>query len=97
MKLTYTKGLDTISWEIPTPERLPVAGDVMIVTRMFFTLGGEQYYEGDKLYIIERTQEAPHGRLLDIGNLKVKGKNGQVTIWTNIEMAMGLGMLGFVK
>ena len=56
------------------------------VERAFETLSGEHYDVGDKLLVLERTEDAPHNRITTKGNWRVKGKNGKVTVWSNIEM-----------
>lgn len=78
--------------EFDEPERPLQAGDVLIVRRSFST-PVELYEEGNFLIVMGRTDEVPYDRRASTGNLKVLGKDGRTTIWSNIEWGMAEGEL----
>jgi hypothetical protein len=78
------------------PDRLAQPNDVYRVTSDFYTFGGERYLEGDTLEIIERTEEAPFDLKCSSGNLLVKGKDGNVTVWSGIDALISDGTLKLV-
>ncbi len=85
----------TERFEAPVP---PLdAGDVVVIARPMDTLGGESYDLWDELHIMGRTDDAPHGRITTEGNLRVRGKNGHVTIWSNIEWMISKGYMRRVR
>jgi hypothetical protein len=82
------------SSEFPRPERLPQAGDVLVVEKAFRTKAGYVYHVGSKLRLIERTQDAPYGLLSSLGNWVVECPF-QESVWTNIELMIAEGTLGY--
>ena len=85
----------TADFEAPVP---PLdAGDVVVIARPMDTLGGERYNLWDELHSVGRTDEAPHHRITTEGNLLVRGKNDQVTIWSNIEWMISKGYMNRVS
>lgn len=81
------------SRDFPEPNEPIVEGDVCVVRRPFVTFGKETYNVGDHLHIVARTNYAPHNRRASTGNLVVRGKNGKLTVWTNIELCLYEGTL----
>jgi hypothetical protein len=79
------------------PTHIPEAGDIYVAEFDFVTAGKVEYKEGDELLIICRTDEAPYGRIASLGNLVVQGIDGEMTIWSNIELAIVEGMISFKK
>lgn len=72
------------------------AGDRVMCLGALYTLGNEYYERGDVLEVIERTDEAPYGRITTEGNLRIRGKNGQITVWSNVEWMIALGHMARV-
>ncbi len=79
------------SEDFPDPDLRP--GDRLVYRTPCRTLKGEQYEIGDCLYLISRTNEAPHKRTSTRGNWLVRGKDGQLTIWSNIEWMASKGYI----
>jgi hypothetical protein len=98
MKVIYDDGSIRVSspdFAEPVP---PLdTGDVCEVLIPFKTLGNEIYQFGDKLEILGKTNATPHNRKTSIGNLLVRGKNGNTTVWTNIEWAIAQGILRRIR
>lgn len=69
-------------WSLPEKPTKP--GFCRVVCA-FRTRRGETYYVGDKIELIEKTDEYPYGLLSSLGNWKVKGKDGEVTVWSSID------------
>jgi hypothetical protein len=93
--ITYDDGITKVSGQLPAPERLPQPGDVYEFTKTVLTLANVRYGCGDRLEIIERTNEIPHYRLSSLGNLRVKCKFF-TSVWTNIEAIVERGSLRLV-
>lgn len=77
---------------VPCPDVLPEEGDVLIVNVPFRTLAGHVYSIGDRIELLHRTAEAPHGRRSSLGNWLVKDKHF-TSVWTNIEWCIAEGTL----
>jgi hypothetical protein len=77
----------------PAPSPQLDAGDKIIVLQSFSTLGNEQYEGGDILEVVGRTNEMPYQRITTEGNLRIRGKNGEITIWSNIEWLISQGVM----
>lgn len=69
------------------------AGDTVIVLKPMFTLRGETYLSGDTLEVVGRTTRAPFKLTTTDGNLLIRGKDGEVTVWSNIEWNIHRGFL----
>lgn len=91
--LVFDNGIIREAFNFDAPEHLPTGGDYYEVIRPFKTLKGEKYQHGDLLRVVGRTEDAPFNRKLSIGNLIVKGKDGEHSIWTNLEWMIMKGML----
>lgn len=94
IKLT-TPGFPEETLDVPCCERLPQSGDVYQFNEFCYTPRGV-YHTGDQLIILDRTGQAPHGRISSLGNLLVKCKYA-VSVWTNIEWAIADGRLSLVE
>lgn len=82
------------SSEFPCPGMLPQAGDVLVAEKAFRTKAGYNYQVGSKLRLIERTLDAPYGLLSSLGNWVVECPF-QESVWTNIELMIAGGTLGY--
>ena len=89
---TYTITMGKVASQVPRPDVLPEPGQKLRVVQPFATLAGHVYKRGDELLLIERTAEAPHGRVSSLGNWRVKDTHF-TSSWTNIEWAMFDGLL----
>lgn len=78
------------------PDRALQAGDVYRVVTPFRTFASVTYEPGDQLEIIERTDEAPHGRRSSLGNLRVRCKHFE-SVWTCFEPMILDGSVVLVK
>lgn len=78
--------------DVPRPEVLPEAGDVLIFTKQWSTPSGISYQPGDEIHLMCRTEEAPWGKLSELGNWKCITKMG-VTVWSNIEWLLATDCL----
>jgi hypothetical protein len=90
--------------EVPAPDELPMAGDILVMLTPYVTPGAGpmgpgsldddffQFNVGDELHLMYRTQEAPYGKLSSLGNWMVIAGNG-VTVWSNIEWLMATDTL----
>jgi len=92
--LMYNDGKSQAAKAFKTKLRIPEAGDVLIALKSFYALSGSQYNPGDTFELLERTQDAPFHILNSLGNLRVKCKD-RTSVWSNIELAMSEGLLGF--
>lgn len=95
MRVEYRKGdhFEAGEW-FPKPDPPLKAGDKLRVVRAFSTLGGEHYEIWDTLEIAGFTPAAPHNRITTEGNLLIRGKNGRVSAWSNVEWILHQGLLG---
>jgi hypothetical protein len=87
IRKAYGAGNKRMSITMDTPARLPKAGDKIRVLHSFVT-PVEVYREGDILEVISRTRSNPWNTWCTLGNLKIKGKDGNITVWSNIEWAI---------
>jgi hypothetical protein len=78
--------------ELPRPEALPKPGDLLKVEVPFRTMAGFTYNVGDVMLLLERTMDAPYGRLSSLGNWRVACRN-LTSVWTNIEAMIAEGEL----
>jgi hypothetical protein len=76
--------------DVPRPEKLPEAGDILIVEKAFMTPGDQIYKIGDEIHLMERTVDAPYGKLSSLGNWRAISKFG-VSVWSNIEWSLAEG------
>jgi hypothetical protein len=90
----YMEG--TTPLDVPRPEKLPVAGDILIVEKAFMTPGHQIYKIGDEIHLVKRTNDAPFGKLSSLGNWQAITKFG-VSIWSNIEWALAEGTFSIRK
>jgi len=75
----------------PAPVPPLAAGDTLVICQPMVTMRGETYAVGDTLEIVERTTRAPHRITTTEGNLRVRGKDGAVTVWSSVEWGMAGG------
>lgn len=96
----YDDGRNKFVLEFPMPDRLAQPGDVYEFTETARTLANQSYKKGDRLEIIERTQDRPHHRLSSLGN-RLKKDYPHLTIFVQsvLEPRFGakLVKLGFVE
>lgn len=90
LTVVYDDGSEQGSWELDPPERLAEAGDVYEATEHFYTLGGAQYFPGDRFYVLERTQLAPFHRTSSVGNLLIQGKT-KTSVWAEFDAGIAQG------
>lgn len=86
-------------WETtkaPRPKRLPRKGDVYEFVHPAQTPRGV-YSPGDRLEILGRTTESPHGLTSSLGNIEAKCKHADSSVWTNIEWAIAEKKLRLVE
>lgn len=75
--------------EVPCPDTLPQSGDILFFPAAAANYGWE---EGDEVHLMERTDEAPHGKVSELGNWVVLTKKGR-GVWANIEWLIADGVL----
>ncbi len=87
----------------PFVERQPQAGDVYEFTRPCATLGGHHYYREDRLVLIEKTDDAPHGFWNPQGNWRCRALakspdlHQLVSVWSSIHDGIAAGTLRLVS
>lgn len=74
---------------VSCPDELPEPGDILVFTADVPDFGWEQ---GDEVHLMDRTQDAPRGKVSSLGNWQVITKKG-VDVWPNIEWLMADGVL----
>lgn len=94
--VSYEKNGFTESTKAPRPKRLPRKGDVYEFVYPAHTPRGA-YNPGDRLEILGRTNEAPHGLTSSLGNVEAKCKHADSSVWTNIEWAIARNSLRLVQ
>jgi len=87
---TYQISVDNFTGNAPCPDVLPVEGQELTIVVPFVTLARKMYFAGDKLKLVRRTKQAPHGRVSSLGNWVVQCPH-MISIWTNIEWMMAEG------
>jgi hypothetical protein len=94
MRLIFSEG-DTLGTSEEFPQLQPPLspGDVVMFVYPAITLAGEHYQMGDTIEIIERTWESPYRRITTEGNVKVRGKDRRITVWSNIEWCIAKGQM----
>ena len=94
-QITYDDGYNQVTEDFPCPDRLPQPGDVYEFTTPVYTLGQVWYGVGERMTVIERTDDAPHHRKSSLGNLRIRGPN-YTSVWTNFEATIARGWLRLV-
>jgi hypothetical protein len=75
------------------PHRFAKPGDVYKVNHPFATLGNHEYRFGMEMVVLERTQDNPHGFLVeDIGNLRIQTPYG-ISVWSSFDSLIATGHL----
>lgn len=82
--------------EVPRPETLPEAGDILFFTKNKIMMGPFEYSRGDEVHLMKRTDEAPWGKSSSLGNWKAISKHG-VSIWSNVEWMIAANQLSYKK
>jgi hypothetical protein len=77
---------------LPQPDHPLKVGQILIVEKPFSTNGGFNYVKGEKLTLLQRTNEAPYGFSSSLGNWRVECPH-TVSVWSNIEAMVALGEL----
>ena len=94
--ISYEKNGFVETSKAPRPKRLPRKGDVYEFVHSAQTPRGV-YSPGDKLEILGRTTESPHGLTSSLGNIKAKCKHADSSVWTNIEWAIAEKKLRLIE
>lgn len=84
------------SLDVPRPATLPEAGAFLYFRKIFSTPVGAVYTPGDEVYLLRRTNEAPYGKLSELGNWVALSKYG-VSVWSNIEWMLAIKVISAVK
>lgn len=93
--ISNDKDLESISMKFPLPKRLASSGDTYETTIPFLTLANIEYFPGDRFYIIDRTNVAPHHRSSSLGNLLIRCKN-RTSVWTEFDAGIATGMFKLI-
>lgn len=93
---TYTISYGKEITSVPRPARLPRKGDVYEFVYSSQTPRGI-YDPGDRLEILGRTAESPHGLTSSLGNIEAKCKHTDSSVWTNIEWAISQDRLKLIN
>jgi hypothetical protein len=94
--VTYNDGKINQVGTFDAPEHLPEPGDVYEFTRQIQTLANVFYDKGDRLYILRRTEVAPHYRTSSLGNLEVRCKY-MTSVWACVEDMISRGWIKLVE